>query len=145
MAVNIVAIAGNLTRDGELRQMQDGTAILSFGVAVNERRKNGQTGQWEDAPVFVDCTVWGNRASAIAPYMLKGTKVAVQGKLRYSTWQDRQTGQNRSKLDVTVREIEFMSAKSGAQSQQQQAQAYQPQQGYQQPPAPAYADADIPF
>ena len=134
MAINTVAIAGNLTRDGELTKTQGGLSILRITVAVNERRKNAQSGEWENAPVFVDCTVWNKRADAIARYMTKGTKVTIQGKLHYSTWEDRNTGQKRSKLDVTAQEIEFMSRDGQAQSQPQ------PQQQ-----ATAYATSDIPF
>ena len=64
--INRVNISGNLTRDPELRGAASGTQILSFGVAVNDRRKNQQTGEWEDVPNFVDCIVFGNRATALA-------------------------------------------------------------------------------
>ncbi|MCI1260392.1 MAG: single-stranded DNA-binding protein, partial [Atopobiaceae bacterium] len=75
MSINRVNISGNLTRDSELRQTQSGTAILRFGVAVNDRRKNNQTGEWEDYPNFIDCVMWGNRANALANYLKRGTKV----------------------------------------------------------------------
>ena len=61
-------------------------AVLGFGVAVNDRRRNQQTGEWEDVPNFVDCTMFGQRAEGIAQYLSKGTKVSVEGKLRWSTW-----------------------------------------------------------
>lgn len=108
MAVNSVTLAGNLTRDPELRTTQSGSSVLSMGVAVNERRKNQQTGEWEDIPNFFDLTMFGNRAEKIAPYLTKGTKVTVQGRLHYSSWQA-QDGSKRSKVDVIVDEIEFMS------------------------------------
>lgn len=130
MSINRVLISGNLTKDGELRSTSGGTQVLAFGVAVNDRRKNAQTGEWEDYPNFVDCTMFGNRAGSIAMFMKKGTKVAIEGKLRYSKWQDN-AGNNRSKLEVVVDEIEFMSAKS---QQPAQPQGYAPQQ-YQQPQA----------
>ena len=106
MAINSVAISGNLTRDAELRGSAEGNRVLSWSVAVNDRRKNPQTGQWEDVPNFVDCTLFGNRASAVSQYLSKGTKVSIEGKLRWHSWQD-QNGNNRSKLDVIVDEIEF--------------------------------------
>ncbi len=116
MSINKVVISGNLTRDGELRTTQSGTSILRFGVAVNERRRN-QNGEWEDYANFVDCTMWGKRADALAQYLTKGTKVAIEGRLHYSAWQA-QDGSKRSKLDVTVDELEFMSRGDGAKPRQ---------------------------
>ena len=86
MSINRVIISGNLTRDPELRQTQSGMAVLSFGVAVNDRRKNPSTGEWEDYPNFVDCTMFGARANSLANYLSKGTKVSIEGKLRWSQW-----------------------------------------------------------
>lgn len=107
MSINRVCITGNLTRDPELRATQSGSQVLSFGIAVNDRRKNQQTGEWEDYPNFVDCTMFGTRAEKIANYLAKGSKVAIEGKLRYSSWE--RDGEHRSKLEVIVDEIEFMS------------------------------------
>ena len=107
MSINRVIISGNLTRDPELRATTGGTQVLSFGVAVNDRRRNQQTGEWEDYPNYVDCTMFGNRAEAISRYLSKGSKVAIEGKLRYSSWE--RDGQRRSKLEVIVDEIEFLS------------------------------------
>lgn len=109
MSINRVAISGNLTRDAELRTTQGGMSILDFGVAVNDRRKNQQTGEWEDCPNFVDCTMFGTRAEKLQPYLTKGSKVALEGKLRYSSWES--GGQRRSKLGVVVDDIEFMSSR----------------------------------
>ena len=116
MSINRVNISGNLTRDPELRQTQGGMAILSLGVAVNDRRKNQQTGEWEDVPNFVDCVVFGTRAEKLAQFLAKGAKVAIEGKLRWSQWE--KDGAKRSKLEVIVDEIEFMSR--GQQQRQQQ-------------------------
>lgn len=107
MSINRVMISGNLTRDPELRMTSGGTQVLSFGVAVNDRRRNPQTGEWEDYPNFVDCTMFGARAEAVSRYLAKGSKVSIEGKLRYSSWE--RDGQRRSKLEVIVDEIEFMS------------------------------------
>ena len=159
MSINRVNISGNLTRDAELRSTQSGMAILSVGIAVNDRRKNNQTGEWEDHPNYIDCTMFGERAAKIAQYLTKGTKVAIDGKLRYSSWVDNQ-GNKRSKLDAVIDDIEFMSNRQqgGQQQRPQQYQQYQqyqqPQQQYQQPqqyqPAPqnqeySVYDEDIPF
>lgn len=107
MSINRVIISGHLTRDCDLRHTSGGTAVLGIGVAVNDRRKNPQTGVWEDVPNFVDCTMFGARAESVARFLSKGSKVAIEGKLRYSSWE--KDGQKRSKLEVVVDEIEFMS------------------------------------
>lgn len=139
MSINRVIISGNLTRDPELRQTQGGTSVLMMGVAVNDRRKNPTTGEWEDVANFVDCVLWGTRAERVAQYLAKGTKVAIEGRLRYRAWE--QDGQRRSKLEVVVDEIEFMSRQQQPQqAYPQQAPAYQ-QQTYAPPAAPAYAPA----
>ena len=111
MSINRVNITGNLTRDPALRATAGGTQVLSFGVAVNDRRRNAQTGEWEDYPTFVDCTMFGTRGEKLQPYLTTGTKVAIEGKLRYSSWE--RDGQRRSKLEVIVDELEFMSSRNG--------------------------------
>ena len=113
MSINRVAISGNLTRDPELRQTAGGMAILGFGVAVNDRRKNQQTGEWEDYPNFIDCTMFGARAQSVSRFLSKGSKVAIEGKLRWSQWE--RDGQKRSKVEVIVDEIEFMSQRQQGQ------------------------------
>lgn len=118
--INRVTVTGRLTRDAELRQTQGGSAILAFGIAVNDRRKNNQTGEWEDYANFVDCVLFGNRAQSVAQYLVKGTKVAVEGKLRWSQWE--REGQKRSKLEVVVDELVLMG---GGQRQQMAPQAPQ--------------------
>jgi len=110
MSINRVVISGNLTRDPELRSTAGGMAVLNLGVAVNDRRKNAQTGEWEDYPNFIDCVMFGTRAEAISRYLVKGTKVAIEGKLRYRSWESQQ-GDKRSKVEVAVDEIEFMSSR----------------------------------
>ena len=115
MSINRVNITGNLTRDPELRATAAGTQVLSFGIAVNDRRKNPQTGEWEDYPNYIDCTMFGTRAEAVGRYISKGSKVAIEGKLRYSSWE--RDGQKRSKLEVIVDELEFMSSRNGGGAQ----------------------------
>lgn len=111
MSINRVTISGNLTRDAELRTTLGGAAVLAFGVAVNERRKNQQTGEWEDYPNFIDCTMFGTRAESVSRFLSKGSKVAIEGKLRWSQWE--REGQKRSKIEVVVDEIEFLSSRDG--------------------------------
>lgn len=117
MSINRVNISGNLTRDPELRATHGGTSILTFSVAVNDRRKNQQTGEWEDYPNYVDCVLFGSRADSLQRYIAKGSKVCIEGKLRWSQWE--RDGQKRSKLEVIVDEIEFMSSRSDGQKTQQ--------------------------
>lgn len=112
MSINQVLITGNLTRDSELRETQTGYSILAFGVAVNERRKNQQTGEWEDKPNFVDCKMFGSRAEKLHQYLTKGLKVAINGRLNYSSWES--NGQRRSKLEVIVDNLEFMTSRNNA-------------------------------
>lgn len=157
MSINKVVISGNLTRDPELRTTPGGTDVLSLGVAVNDRAKNQQTGQWEDRPSFVDCVMFGNRAQSLAPYLSKGSKVAIEGKLRWSQWQA-QDGSKRSKIEVVVDEIEFVGARDQSASvapvaavapppAMRPAQSYSQQRmaGMPQPKAPSLYDEDLPF
>ena len=117
MSINRVNISGNLTRDPELRGTQGGSSVLAFGVAVNDRRRNPQTDEWEDVPNYIDCVVFGRRAEPLAKFLSKGTKVAIEGKLRWSQWEDKETGQKRSKIEVIVDEVEFMSRKADGKGQ----------------------------
>lgn len=112
MSINRVIISGNLTRDSELRRTAAGLPVLGWGMAVNDRRKDQQTGQWCDFPNFIDCTLFGTRAEHIAPYLTKGAKVAVEGKLRWSSWE--KDGHRRSKIEVIAEEVEFMSRNQSA-------------------------------
>lgn len=152
MSINKVVISGNLTRDPELRTTPGGTDVLSLGVAVNDRAKNQQTGQWEDRPNFVDCVMFGNRAQSVAPYLSKGAKVAIEGKLRWSQWQA-QDGSKRSKVEIVVDEIEFVGIRDQAPQQQAPAPAMRPAPSYSQqrmagmpqPKAPSLYDEDVPF
>jgi len=112
VGINRVVITGNLTRDPELRATGSGMNVLKMGVAVNDRRKNQQTGEWEDVPNFVDVTVFGARAEALSRFLSKGSKVAIEGKLRWSQWESQQ-GDKRSKLEVVADEIEFLSSRDG--------------------------------
>lgn len=131
MSVNQVALTGNLTRDPELRVTQGGTPVLSFGIAVNDRRKNA-SGQWEDVPNFFECVTFGNRATALSDILAKGMKVAIAGKLHYSSWE--KDGKKHSKVDIIANDIEIM------QNRRTHQQGYQPTQQQQD-----IYDGDIPF
>lgn len=77
MSINRVSITGNLTRDPELRKSKSGNAVLSMGVAVNDRRKNQQTGEWEDKPNFIDCTMFGSRAESVSRYLSRVARLPL--------------------------------------------------------------------
>lgn len=105
--MNKVFLSGNLTRDPEERSTPGGMAVVTFGIAVNERRKNNATGEWEDVPNFFDCTMFGKRGVSVSQYTSKGSKVALEGRLRWNQWE--KDGQKRSKVEVIVDDIELMS------------------------------------
>lgn len=140
MGINRVVISGNLTRDPELRATGSGTSVLKMGVAVNDRRKNQQSGEWEDYANFVDVVFFGARAEGLSKHLSKGAKVAIEGKLRWSSWENQQ-GEKRSKLEVVGDDLEFMSSRNGGGggfgggAPKADADA----------PAPAIDDEEIPF
>ena len=126
--INVCVLTGNLTRDAEFKQTATGTIIYEFGLASNDSRKNKQTGEYEDHANFVTCTLVGERAEKLAPYLKKGLRVALQGKLSYSSWTD-DMGQNRSTLKIFVAELRFMDRKGANQGSAQQ-QPAMPAQAY---------------
>lgn len=138
MSINRVVVTGNLTRDPELRNTNTGLPVLSFGIAVNDRRKNNKTGEWEDYPNFIDCTLFGTRAENVSKYISKGSKVAIEGKLRWSQWE--KDGQKRSKIEIMIDEIEFLSRSNTSETPQGN---YTPQQ--ETVPQTGLYDEDIPF
>lgn len=147
--INKAFFAGNITRDPELRQTNSGTAVLSFSLAVNDRRKN-QAGEWEDVPNYFDMTMFGKRAESLSRFLHKGSKVSVEAKARWHSWQA-QDGTKRSKVDFIAEEIELMSQK-GSLGSEPVYQAAQPAQQAApvQPPMvnaqePNLYDEDIPF
>ena len=140
MSINRVNISGNLGTEPELRATSGGMAVLSFQVAVSDRVKQ-QDGTWTDRPNWVSCTMFGTRAEKLAQYLHKGSKVVIEGKLRYSQWE--KDGQKRSKLEVIAEELEFMSHQDGGQPQQPYQQAAPQRQATSQ--TPDLYPGDIPF
>ena len=131
--INRVIISGRLTRDPDVRTTAGGTTVMGLGVAVNDRRRNQQTGPWEDYPNFIDCTLFGSRAEALSRILTKGMLVCIEGRLRWSQWE--RDGQKRSKIEVIVDEVEMPSRSQGASGDG--SQPYGSAQGY----APAAAPA----
>jgi single-strand DNA-binding protein len=109
---NKVILMGNLTRDPEIRYTQGGMAICSIGLAVNERFK-GQDGEWQDRASFIDITIFGKRGEAFAKFHKKGAPAFIEGKLRLDQWEDKQSGQKRSKLFVVADSWEFVGGAQG--------------------------------
>jgi single-strand DNA-binding protein len=107
---NRVILMGNLTRDPEVRQAQNGTYICKASLAVNERVPDGNGGYREE-PSFIDMVIFGRRGEAFGKYMQKGRPVMVEGKLRQSRWEDRESGQKRSKLEVIVDDWNFVGGR----------------------------------
>jgi len=111
MSINRVVISGNLTRDPEVR-MAGTQPLCQLGVAVNDRRKNNDTGEWEDIPNFFDVIMWGARGEYWARNLSKGSKVVISGRLRWSQWKTPE-GQNRSKVEIVADDIESLSPRTG--------------------------------
>lgn len=165
MSINRASLSGNIGRDPEIRSTQSGMSILTFSLAVNERVKKGE--EWTDYTNWFDVVVFGKRADSLHNILTKGMKVAIDGKLRYSTWE--RDGQKRSKIEVIANDVDIMQRRNDSQSQQngsygqqrqQQGnysnqQQYGPQNGPQQPTggyqqqgyqqADDVYDSDIPF
>ncbi|MDZ4772252.1 MAG: single-stranded DNA-binding protein [Planctomycetota bacterium] len=113
---NKVILMGNLTRDPELRFTPNNMPICKFGLAVNRRFKDGQSGEWKEEPTFVDVTIFGARAEPFAKYHQKGKVAFIEGTLRMDTWEDKNGGGKRSKLYVVADTWEFVGS-SGARSE----------------------------
>lgn len=116
--LNKVMLMGNLTRDPELRYTPKGTAVGDLGLAVNRRVSDG-SGNWTDETTFVDITVWGTNAENAQKYLSKGRGVFVEGRLQLDSWEDKQSGQKRSKLKIVAETIQFLpDGKGGSRSSQ---------------------------
>ena len=105
---NKVMLMGNLTRDPELRFIANGSAVASFGLAVNRKFKQGD--EWKDDVCFVDITVWGKQGENCAEYLSKGRPAFVEGYLKFSTWESE--GQKRNKLEVVANTVQFLGSRN---------------------------------
>ncbi len=108
---NKVILAGNLTRDPELRYTPKGTAVVKMGMAINRTWKS-ESGEAKEEVTFVDVDVWGRQAEVIAQYMRKGRPLLVEGRLRLDTWEDKNTHQKQSKLKVVLESFSFLDSKA---------------------------------
>lgn len=109
---NRVILAGNLTRDPELRYTPKGTAVAQVGLAVNRQWKN-DAGEAKEEVTFVDVEAFGRQAEVIGQYLKKGRPILIEGRLKYDTWEDKQTNQKRSKLKVVLESFQFLDSARG--------------------------------
>ncbi len=105
--LNKVMLIGNLTRDPELRYTPKGTAVAELGMAINRFRSNDQ-GQRQEETTFIDVTLWGRQAELAQQYLTKGRPVYIEGRLQLDTWEDKNSGQKRSKLKVVGEQMQFL-------------------------------------
>jgi len=111
---NKVILAGNLTRDPELRYTPKGTAVAQFGLAVNRKWKS-ETGELKEEVTFVDIDAFGRNAEVVAQYMKKGRPFLVEGRLKLDTWEDKNTHQKQSKMKVVLESFSFIDSNRGDQ------------------------------
>jgi len=109
---NKVILAGNLTRDPELRYTPKGTAVAKLGLAINRTWKS-ETGETKQEVTFVDVDAFGRTAEVVCQYLKKGRPILIEGRLRYETWDDKQTNQKRSRLGVVMENFQFLDSGRG--------------------------------
>lgn len=112
--INHVVMTANLTRDPELRSLNSGMSVCSLRVATNTRRKNQQTGDWEDKPNFFDVTVWGKMGENCARFLTKGRPVALDGRLEWREYTDKQ-GNKRQAVEIVADNVQFLYGPEGRQ------------------------------
>jgi single-strand DNA-binding protein len=110
--INRVIITGNLTRDPELRSLPSGMAVCSLRIASNTRRKDGASGEWVDKPNYFDVTIWGRQGENAAQYLSKGRPVAVDGRLEWREFQDKD-GNKRQAVEIVADNVQFLSSPEG--------------------------------
>jgi single-strand DNA-binding protein len=113
--LNRVILAGNVTREPEIKYTPQGSAIASFGLAINRKWKDQNSGELKEDVTFVDLTAFGKQAETIGQYVKKGQPILIEGRLKLDQWEDKQTGQKRSKLGVVVESFTFLGTSGNAQ------------------------------
>jgi single-strand DNA-binding protein len=112
--INRVVMTGNLTRDPELRNIPSGTSVCSLRIACNTRRKD-ESGNWVDKPNYFDVTVWGAQGENCAQYLSKGRPVAIDGRLEWREWQDKD-GNKRQSTDIIADSVQFLGSRDGGEN-----------------------------
>jgi single-strand DNA-binding protein len=110
---NRVTLIGNLTRDPQSKQLPSSTTVCDFGLAMN-RRYRTQAGEDREEVCFVDCAAFGKQAEVIQQYCTKGKQLFIEGRLKYDTWDDKNSGQKRSKLSIIVENFQFLGSSAAA-------------------------------
>jgi single-strand DNA-binding protein len=106
--INRVVITGNLTRDPELRSLQSGSSVCSLRIASNTRRKDA-SGEWGDKPNYFNVTVWGAQGENCNRFLTKGRSVAIDGRLEWREWQDKE-GNRRESIEIVADSVQFLSS-----------------------------------
>lgn len=154
-SLNKVFLIGNLTRDPELRVTPKGTAICQFGIAVSRKFKD-DSGALREETTFVDIEAWGKQGELVSKYLTKGSPAMIEGRLKFDQWEDKTSGQKRSKLKVVLDNVQFLSSRGGAgeggapaedgDSSSQVERNSPPARPTSRPPAPSHdVDEDVPF
>ena len=139
---NKVILMGNLTRDVQVRYTPSGSAVAELGLAVNRDYKNGN-GEKVAETTFVDVTVWGRTAEIAGEYLAKGRSVMIEGRLTTDQWEDKQSGQKRSKTKVVCENMTMIGGKGNGGQSQPQTQSTEPAPSY--APGETFDDSDVPF
>jgi single-strand DNA-binding protein len=158
--LNKVFLIGNLTRDPELRVTPKGTAVCQFGLAVNRQYKD-ESGATRDETAFIDIEAWGKQGELCSKYLQKGSLAFIEGRLRFDSWEDKQSGQKRNKLKVVLDNVQFLTrggggggGSGGGAGAGEAAAGEAPAERHATPPrdaakpapgAPQAADDDVPF
>ena len=107
---NKVIVAGNLTRDPELRYTSTGRAVARISLAVNRKWRDPESGESKEEVTFVDVDAWGKQGEVIGQYLKKGRPILIEGRLKLDTWEDKQTQQKRSRLGVVLESFTFLDS-----------------------------------
>jgi len=111
--INVVVLTGNLTRDPELRSLQNGTSVCKLRIASNTRRK-GASGDWEDKANFFDVTVWGAQGENCARFLAKGRPVALNGRLEWREWEAQDGSGKRQSVEIIADSVQFLGGRDDA-------------------------------
>lgn len=138
--INICILAGNITRDIEIRYTPKGAAIAEFGLAINRKWRSNE-GELKEEVSFFDCVCFGKTAEMVSEYFQKGSPVMLEGRLKQESWEDKTDGRKRSKIKVLVERVHFTTSKARPAGLPENVDAGSPAAE----PAPAAEPDDVPF